>query len=59
MECPECYKPSVKFWRDQPMNEEIRKHLTYQNHANQYYHTLDEAMAVWGTQIEDENELLD
>lgn len=40
------------------MNEEIRKNLTYQRHANQYYYTLDEAMSIWGTQIEDvEDEL--
>jgi hypothetical protein len=39
------------------MNEEIRKNLTYQKHANQYYYTLDEAMVVWGTQIEDEHVL--
>lgn len=51
--CPECYGEEVRFWRDAPMNEEIRKIVTYQKHANQYYYTLDEAMAVWGTQIEE------
>lgn len=56
VECPECYNNEVKFWRDQPMNEEIRKVLTWSNHANLYYYTLDDAMAVWGTQIGEESE---
>lgn len=58
VECKECYNNEVKFWRDQPMNEEIRKNLTWQHHANQYYYTLDDAMAVWGTQIEDDEIVL-
>lgn len=42
------------------MNEEIRKVLTWSRHANVYYYTLDEAMAIWGTQIEEnDNELSD
>jgi hypothetical protein len=56
-QCSECYDNEIKFWREQPMNEEIRKHVTYQRHANLYYHSLDDAMGVWGTQIEgNENE---
>lgn len=54
MNCPECYPNQPRFWRDQPMNEEIRKVLTWTKHANQYYYTLDDAMTIWGTQIEDE-----
>lgn len=54
MICPECYNNEIKYWRDQPMNEEIRKELTFQRHANIYYYTLDEAMTIWGTQIEEE-----
>jgi len=46
--CPECYNNEIKFWRNQPMNEEIRKVLTYSRHANQYYLTLNDALEVWG-----------
>jgi hypothetical protein len=55
MGCPECYPDQPPCWRDAPMNEEIRKVLTWSRHANVYYYTLDEAMVIWGTQIE-ENE---
>lgn len=57
--CPECYGNEIKFWREQPMNEEIRKVLTWTRHANIYHYTLDDAMLIWGTQIGEENELLD
>lgn len=57
--CPECYNNEIKFWRDQPMNEEIRKILTFQRHASVYYYTLDEAMTIWGTQIEEEYHVQD
>jgi hypothetical protein len=30
------------------MNDEIRKVLTYSRHANIYYHTLNDALEVWG-----------
>lgn len=53
--CSECYNNDVKFWRDQPMNAIIRERLTFQHHANIYYHTLDDALAVWGQQIEEPN----
>ena len=59
MNCPECNPDPPKFWRDQPMNEEIRKDLTFQRHANIYYYTLDEAMTIWGTQIEEEYHVQD
>jgi len=52
--CPECYDNEIKFWRDQPMNEEIRKVLTWNRHAIVYYYTLDEALAAIGESIEDE-----
>lgn len=55
VKCPECFDNETLFWRDTPVNEEIRKHLTYQRHANIYHHTLDDAMSVWGTQIEEDN----
>lgn len=51
--CPECYDNEHILWRDQPMNPEIKKVLTYSRYANMYYHTLDDAMSAWGTQIED------
>lgn len=54
-ECDECYKNDVKFWRDQPMNPVIRERVTFQRHANIYYHTLDEALSVWGQEIEVED----
>jgi hypothetical protein len=51
--CLECYPNPPRFWRDGPMNEEIRNNLTWQRHANLYYFTLDEALTVWGEQIEE------
>ncbi|MNC45792.1 hypothetical protein D3C75_947770 [compost metagenome] len=54
VKCPECYDNEIKFWRDQPMNEEIRKVLTWNRHAIVYYYTLDEALAAIGESIEDE-----
>jgi hypothetical protein len=51
--CSECYPNPPKFWRDAPMNEEIRKNLTWQRQAIVYYFTLDDALAVWGQQIEE------
>lgn len=53
--CAECYPNPPKFWRDGPMNEVIRERLTFQRHANIYHHTLNEALAVWGQQIEEPN----
>lgn len=53
MSCPECYPNPPPFWRDQPLNEEIRKNLTWKRQANMFYFTLDEAMSIWGTQIDD------
>lgn len=50
--CTECYPNQPKFWRDGPMNEVIRERLTFQRHANIYYYTLNDALAVWGQQIE-------
>lgn len=54
-ECSECYPIQPILWRDQPMNPTIKEQLTYQRHANQYYHTLNDALAVWGQQIEEPN----
>lgn len=53
--CPECYGNEIKFWRDQPMNEEIRKHLTFQRYANVYYYTLDDALDAWGENFNKED----
>lgn len=54
MTCTECYPNPPRFWRDAPMNEEIRKDLTWNSHAIVYYYTLDEALAAIGESIEDE-----
>lgn len=51
--CSECYPNQSPCWRDAPMNEEIRKHLTWQRTAIVYYYTLTEALTVWGQQIEE------
>lgn len=53
--CPECYPNQPKFWRDAPMNEEVRKNLTWQQHANLYYFTLDDALDAWGANFNKED----
>lgn len=53
--CSECYENQPRFWRDQPMNQVIRERATFQKHANQFYYTLDQAMSVWGTEINDDS----
>lgn len=53
--CPECNPDPPPFWRDAEMNEEIRKKLTWQRHANIYHLTLEDALAEWGQQTGIEN----
>lgn len=47
-ECPECYPNPPKFWRDGDINPVIKERLTYQRHANLYYHSLHDALVAWG-----------
>lgn len=55
--CTECNPEPPDFWRDAPMNEEIRKNLTWQRHANIFHLTIESALAEWGqeTNIRIEN----
>lgn len=49
--CEECYNdPNWIFWRDLPMNEEIRKNLTVQP-PKMWYPSFLAAAQAWGTQI--------
>lgn len=53
-DCPECYNdPNWKYWRDLPMNEEIRKKLTVQP-PKQYYLSFSAALQAWGQDITEE-----
>jgi hypothetical protein len=53
--CPECYNdPNWKFWRDTPMNPEIKKKLTVLP-PKQYYLSLDDALKAWGQEITDDD----
>lgn len=58
--CTQCYDQSeVVLWRDLPMNEEIRPYAsTYISPVKEYFFTLDEATAIWGTTIQPEDLLL-
>lgn len=55
MSCPECYDTEhLILWRDEPMNEEIRKTLDpVQRYANIHHLTLDDALRAWGEHPED------
>lgn len=54
-ECTECYPNPPRFWRDAPMNEEIRKDLTYNKQANVYHFTLEQALDEWGENFNKED----
>lgn len=56
-ECPECYPNPPKFWRDADINPVIKDRLTYQRHANLYYHTLTDALIAWGEDTGVNNEV--
>ena len=59
MQCPECYPGEHTLWREQEMNEELREYAsTYISPVKQYYLSLDDAMAIWGTTIQPEDLLL-
>lgn len=54
-DCEECYNdPNWVFWKDLPMNEEIKKKLSIQP-PKQFYPSFDEAYFAWhGRYMEDE-----
>ena len=55
MTCSECYPNPPRFWRDAPMNEEIRKHLTWNPNAIVYHYTLDQSLDEWGENLNKED----
>lgn len=52
LDCPECYNdPEWQYWKDQPMNEEIRKRLDPVQQPKQFYPSFMAAAKEWGNHI--------
>jgi hypothetical protein len=53
--CSECYNdPNWVFWRDLPLNPEIKKKLTVQP-PRMYYPSIHAALQAWGQDITEED----
>lgn len=54
--CDQCTLPEPDPWFEQPMNESIKQYArSYTSPVKMFYKDLDEAMKVWGTEINDED----
>lgn len=50
--CPKCYNNEIRYWKDEPINPEIKPHLDeYILPVKEFHLTLHDAMKAWGEEL--------